>query len=148
MMHHRFAVVASLILAGVATACGGSSTPSESKIAAAPAAAPAAPPQPPALGLYVTNEQSGDLSIIDVDAGKVVGTIPLGKRPRGIVASPDGTKLCWRGAIATRASTKRHSDSRRAVAHSPSLAKRRRTELLVFEYDLARKVCGFFGIML
>ena len=48
---------------------------------------------PPALGLYVTNEQSGELSIIDVDAAKVVGTIPLGKRPRGIAASPDGTKL-------------------------------------------------------
>src|SRR5689334_19301396 len=88
MMHHRFAVV---VLAGLAVACGGSS-PQPASNAAAPAAAPAPPPVP-ALGLYVTNEQSGDLSIIDVDAAKVVGTIPLGKRPRGIAASPDGTKL-------------------------------------------------------
>src|SRR5207244_13037963 len=58
-----------------------------------PRAAPAAPPPQPAVGLYVTNEQSGDLSIIDVDTASVVGTIKLGKRPRGIAASPDGTRL-------------------------------------------------------
>src|SRR5580765_8607123 len=52
-----------------------------------------APPAVPAVGLYVTNEQSGDLSVIDVDSGMVVNTIKLGKRPRGIAASPDGTRL-------------------------------------------------------
>src|SRR5215831_9917613 len=90
MTHHRSAVAIALIAfaAGVA-ACGGPAPQPESKSAPAPAA----PPPPPALGLYVTNEQSGDLSIIDADTAKVVGTIPLGKRPRGIAASPDGTKL-------------------------------------------------------
>src|SRR6476619_4687440 len=92
MTNHRFAVVASIVLAGAVAACGSSPQP-ESKSAPAPAAAPVAPPSPPALGLYVTHEQSGDLSIIDVDTAKVVGTIPLGKRPRGIAASPDGAKL-------------------------------------------------------
>src|SRR5471032_2604426 len=72
------------------SACSRSSTPPAEP---APAAAPAPPPAPPALGLYVTNEQSGDLSIIDVTAQTVVGTVKLGKRPRGIAASPDGTKL-------------------------------------------------------
>src|SRR3954469_7578724 len=91
-MHHRAAVVfVFAALAGGAAACGGPPPQPESTRAAAPA--PAAPQPPPALGLYVTNEQSGDLSIVDVDAAKVVGTIPLGKRPRGIAASPDGTKL-------------------------------------------------------
>jgi len=52
-----------------------------------------APPPVPAVGLYVTNEQSGDLSVIDAETGMVVNTIKLGKRPRGIAASPDGTKL-------------------------------------------------------
>jgi len=89
-MHHRAAVVFAFAVLGTA-ACGGPPPQPESTRAAAPA--PAAPQPPPALGLYVTNEQSGDLSIIDVDAAKVVGTIPLGKRPRGIAASPDGTKL-------------------------------------------------------
>lgn len=40
--------------------------------------------------IYVTNERSGDLSIIDSGTHEVVSTVPLGKRPRGIHASPDG----------------------------------------------------------
>ena len=48
------------------------------------------PPAPPAsYRVYVTNEASGDLSIIDPVARAVVGRVPLGKRPRGIIASPD-----------------------------------------------------------
>ena len=42
-----------------------------------------------AYRVYVTNEGSGDISIIDPAARAVVGRIPLGKRPRGIIASPD-----------------------------------------------------------
>ena len=39
--------------------------------------------------VFVTNESSGDLSIIDGSTLEVIATIPLGKRPRGIHASPD-----------------------------------------------------------
>jgi YVTN family beta-propeller protein len=39
--------------------------------------------------IYVTNERSGDLTEIDSSTLKVTATIPLGKRPRGIHASPD-----------------------------------------------------------
>ncbi|MGH8149207.1 MAG: beta-propeller fold lactonase family protein [Steroidobacteraceae bacterium] len=42
---------------------------------------------------YVTNEISGDLSIIDGRTLRVVATVPLGRRPRGIEASPDGRYL-------------------------------------------------------
>jgi YVTN family beta-propeller protein len=42
--------------------------------------------------IYVTNERSGDLSEIDSSTFQVT-TIPLGKRPRGIHASPDGRFL-------------------------------------------------------
>jgi YVTN family beta-propeller protein len=42
-----------------------------------------------AYRVYVTNEGSGDLSIIDPDNRTVIGHVPLGKRPRGIVLSPD-----------------------------------------------------------
>jgi YVTN family beta-propeller protein len=42
---------------------------------------------------YVTNEISGDLSIIDGRTLEVVATVPLGRRPRGIEASPDGRYL-------------------------------------------------------
>ena len=51
-------------------------------------------PAPPAGGrLFVTNEQGGDISVIDVAAQKVIATIPVGKRPRGIRVSPDGSTL-------------------------------------------------------
>src|SRR5262245_45555424 len=39
--------------------------------------------------IYVTNERSGDLSVIDAATNEIVATLPLGKRPRGIHASPD-----------------------------------------------------------
>src|SRR6516162_2134294 len=90
MTHHRTAVAFALFAFAAVAACGGAAPQPESKSAPTQAAPP---PPPPAVGLYVTNEQSGDLSIIDADTAKVVGTIPLGKRPRGIAASPDGTKL-------------------------------------------------------
>ncbi len=48
---------------------------------------PAQPSSP--FRLYVTNEVSGDMTIIDPAAYRVVATVPLGKRPRGIHASPD-----------------------------------------------------------
>ena len=48
---------------------------------------------PPTVRLYVTNEMSGDLTIIDPEARRVIGRVALGKRPRGIVASPDGRLL-------------------------------------------------------
>src|SRR4051812_25502195 len=43
--------------------------------------------------IYVTNERSGDLTVIDGETRKPVGTIPVGKRPRGIIASHDGKYL-------------------------------------------------------
>src|SRR5262245_46752045 len=55
--------------------------------------APAPPPEPPKLRVYVTNEASGNLSVIDGEKQAVVATAPLGKRPRGIKASPDGKTL-------------------------------------------------------
>jgi len=38
----------------------------------------------------VSNEKSGDITVIDGVSEKAVNTIPVGKRPRGIHASPDG----------------------------------------------------------
>ena len=44
----------------------------------------------PGFRIYVTNENSGDLSVIDASTLEVLATVPLGKRPRGIHSSPDG----------------------------------------------------------
>jgi YVTN family beta-propeller protein len=53
----------------------------------APEQTPAVPAGPRA---YITNETSGDMTIIDLTKLEAVATVPLGKRPRGIHASPDG----------------------------------------------------------
>lgn len=44
---------------------------------------------PPPYLVYVTNETSGDLSVIDPVKMEVIASVPLGKRPRGIHAGPD-----------------------------------------------------------
>ena len=43
--------------------------------------------------VYVTNEDSGDLSVIDSAANAVVATIPIGTRPRGVRVSADGRTI-------------------------------------------------------
>ncbi len=62
---------------------------------AAPPAAPAARPAPaiPPIRVFVTNEQSGDLTVIDAATNTVIATAPLGKRPRGIQVGPGGKFL-------------------------------------------------------
>jgi len=47
------------------------------------------PSESSAFRIYVTNEVSGDMTIIDSATYNVIATVPLGKRPRGIHASPD-----------------------------------------------------------
>src|SRR5712691_7370000 len=90
--HHLSAIAALVSVAVIAAACGGSAPKSEGPAAgAAPAAA--APPPPPKVRVYVTNEWSGDLTVINGDTHTAIGTYKLGKRPRGIQASPDGKSL-------------------------------------------------------
>ena len=48
------------------------------------------PSAPPGYQVFVSNERSGDLTIIAGPDFHVVATVPVGKRPRGIHASPDG----------------------------------------------------------
>ncbi|QQS47434.1 MAG: beta-propeller fold lactonase family protein [Acidobacteriota bacterium] len=43
--------------------------------------------------VYVTNETSGDMTVIDGATNEVIATVPLGKRPRGVHASPDGKTI-------------------------------------------------------
>src|SRR5216117_4218677 len=43
--------------------------------------------------VYVSNERSGDISVIDGATDEVVATFRVGKRPRGIHAAPDGKRL-------------------------------------------------------
>lgn len=80
-MAQRTALVIGLLI--FLSGCG--TTSQEVRTEIKPASAP--------YRIYVTNERSGDLSVIDAATYEVVATIPLGKRPRGIHASPDGKTI-------------------------------------------------------
>ncbi len=84
------------VVALAALVAGGCSRQEQASETESPAAgAPAsAPTEAPAGGrLFVTNEQGGDISVVDVAGQRVLGSIPVGKRPRGIRVSPDKTLL-------------------------------------------------------
>ncbi|MDR1486161.1 MAG: c-type cytochrome [Planctomycetaceae bacterium] len=46
-----------------------------------------------AAKIYIANHDGSEISILDVRTDKVVGTIPLGKKPNGIILSADGKTL-------------------------------------------------------
>src|ERR1700681_4241190 len=87
-MPRRFLVAASVFCVWAA-ACG-SPAPAPARDAAPPSPPP---PAMPAVAVYVTNEASGDMTVIDATAQSAVRTISLGKRPRGLKVSPDHTRL-------------------------------------------------------
>src|SRR5215217_850394 len=83
-MTKTLAVIAATLV--VAAGCAPRSEKGDS-----PRPAPSAPTQPrAAVRVYVSNERSGDISVIDPATNQVINTIPVGKRPRGIHVSRDG----------------------------------------------------------
>lgn len=80
MRIHRFIAGLTFALA----ACGPKKEP-------APAEQPASStPAPPGELVYVTNEDSRNLTVIDAATDSVVATIEVGTRPRGVKVSHDG----------------------------------------------------------
>src|SRR3989442_7093836 len=91
--HHWFPFSALCATSAIViAACSGPEPAKPQPPAAAATPDPATPPAP-ALRVYVTNETSGDLTVIDAGTQTVVATAPLGKRPRGIQVSPDRKSL-------------------------------------------------------
>src|SRR2546430_8297981 len=43
--------------------------------------------------VFATNEKSDNVTVIDAATRKVIQTIPVGKRPRGVAVSPDGRRV-------------------------------------------------------
>jgi YVTN family beta-propeller protein len=80
-MHIGKSVYASLLLVVFVSGCKSSPKPAD--------ATPQQPTGSNAGRLYVTNEVGGDMTVIDAGDNRVLMTIPLGKRPRGIHPSPD-----------------------------------------------------------
>ena len=94
-MKRRVLISACIALASAVlmAACGRSEPQPPASTAAAPAPNVPSLPKMPDVGIYVTNETSGDLTVIDGVTLMPVTTIALGKRPRGIAVSPDGSRL-------------------------------------------------------
>src|SRR5262249_9449290 len=74
--------------------------PSEPSAHAAVSAAPPEPSAQPAAPVitrgprvYVSNEDSNDISIVDSATNTIAATVFVGKRPRGIRLAPDGKTL-------------------------------------------------------
>jgi YVTN family beta-propeller protein len=44
---------------------------------------------------YVSNEDGHTVTVIDTEKNEVIATIPVGKRPRGILVSNDGKCSMW-----------------------------------------------------
>lgn len=42
---------------------------------------------------YVSNEDGHSVSVLDAQSGKLIATVPVGKRPRGLKLSHDGSRL-------------------------------------------------------
>src|SRR5688572_30680493 len=82
----RTSLPATLLLIGLA-GCGGEAARSDGT---ADDTTSAATDTPGTELAYVTNEGSGELTILDTSNDSVVGTIPVGTRPRGIRLSEDG----------------------------------------------------------
>ena len=45
------------------------------------------------LRIFVTNERSDDVTVIQAESGTVLKTLSVGKRPRGVTASADGKRV-------------------------------------------------------
>src|SRR6476659_2586208 len=85
---HRLRSVLLLAVLAAATGCSGRSSETPATTQPAPnAAAPAGP------RVYVSDEPGGRMVIVDPVAGTVVGTLAVGKRPRGIRVLNDGQTL-------------------------------------------------------
>jgi len=79
---HAFVFLAA---AGLGSGCGGPAPSPRPADSASP------PPPPPERELaYVTNEDTGSLSVISTATDRVIAEIPVGRRPRGVKLSPDG----------------------------------------------------------
>ena len=43
--------------------------------------------------MFVSNEDSGDISVLQASSGKLMATVAVGKRPRGLRVATDGSAL-------------------------------------------------------
>src|SRR5215208_1116222 len=91
---HKTLHLAAPIALSCLMACGrGDEGQKQDSAATAPAPAKGAADAGGGPFAYVRNEDSDDITVIDTRTDSAVGTIFVGKRPRGITITPDGRRL-------------------------------------------------------
>ena len=85
--------LSTVALAVLLGACERPSTPAQPAQPAQPASPAAAPAAKPGPRVYVSDETGGIIAVIDPARREVLQKINVGKRPRGIRVSPDGSQL-------------------------------------------------------
>jgi YVTN family beta-propeller protein len=86
--------LAPAVLAAIFFGCASEKQPHGSVATTRPAAAASeAGAKSAGVRVYVSNERSNDISVIDAASRRVVATIPVGKRPRGIRVSRDNRTI-------------------------------------------------------
>jgi YVTN family beta-propeller protein len=86
-------ILVAILATVVATGCGPDERRNAGDTAAGGARAHGDANGDVAALVYVSNEDSDDITIIDSRTDSVIGSIPAGKRPRGLALSPDGRTL-------------------------------------------------------
>jgi YVTN family beta-propeller protein len=94
--------------------------------------------EPAGFLVCVSNERSDDVTIIDGASQQVLATIPVGKRPRGIHASPDGKNL-FVAVSGSPISGPRHQGASAPVLDDDEKAKPDRSKDGIGVVDLAAK---------
>ena len=93
MRNNSLSQIVLICVAATVVACGGGAPPTDPSPEPAAETVAAESTTPPPYRIYVTNERSGDLTVIAGDTHEVIATVPLGKRPRGIKVGPDRRQL-------------------------------------------------------
>src|SRR5205085_8718852 len=78
-------VVLASVLLGLSPGCNSQTAPAPSGVRG--------PGVQAHVRIYVSNERSNDVSVIDPSSNRVVATIPVGKRPRGIQVTRDNRSV-------------------------------------------------------
>jgi len=83
----------SIVFVAAVLLAGGCKREARVQVQEEPAQVPEQPARAPDEQVYVSDEDGGNVIVISTFSDSVIARIPVGKRPRGLRVSPDGTRL-------------------------------------------------------
>ncbi len=89
----------------------------------------------PAYQIFVSNEKSGDVTVLSGGDFKVVSTIPVGKRPRGIHVTSDGKTV-----YVAVSGTPRYGSRLRSMPRAIRSSRKRRKATTMMTMMMSRRI--------